>query len=100
VPEKTIKMQAWGDIGTDMLKVYVHLTPSDAERDMLKHFGIETDDKLMQKDKTLNLIQCKCGFINPHSNLFCAGCHQVLSAEAANIAIDLINIREFSPIDT
>jgi hypothetical protein len=99
VPEKTIKMQAWGDVSTDMLKVYAHLTPSDVEMDMLKHYGIETDDNLKQIDNTLDPIQCKiCGLVNPHSSQFCYGCNQALSADAVNEIANLQKIIENDPL--
>jgi hypothetical protein len=82
VPEQTIKMLAWGTVTTDMLRVYAHLTPTDAENEMNRIMGITKTDKMATLAEIVTPVQCvQCGLINPKSNRFCGECGTALSAE-------------------
>ena len=75
VPEQTIKMLAWGTVTTGMLRVYAHLTPTDAENDLNRIMGITTKDEKPALADITTPIQCTgCGIINPKSNRFCGEC--------------------------
>ena len=85
VPEQTIKMLAWGTVTTNMLRVYAHLTPTDAENNMNKHFGITKRDKARALADITTPIQCtSCGLINPKSNNYCGECGTGLSKKYQN----------------
>ena len=82
VSEQTIKMLAWGTVTTDMLKVYAHLTSTDAENEMNRMMGITTNCKLSALPDIANPVKCnECGLINPKANKFCGGCTTALSDE-------------------
>jgi len=83
IPEQTIKMMAWGTVTTEMLRVYAHLTPTDAEIEMNRWMGIKTENRINPPGNIVTSIQCnRCGVINPKINLFCGGCGNALSEEA------------------
>ena len=80
VSESTTKMLAWGDIGSNMLKVYSHLTSADIERELSQLHGFTAPEEIITRDGNLAPRQCKkCGMINPISNTFCGGCTAELS---------------------
>jgi integrase len=83
IPEQTIKMMAWGTVTTEMLRVYAHLTPTDAEIEMNRWMGIKMENRI---NPFLNIdlpTQCNCcGVINPKTNMFCGDCGNALSEEA------------------
>ena len=83
VAEQTIKMLAWGTVATDMLRVYAHLTPTDAENDLNRMMGITSNDnKIAALADIATPVQCKkCGLVNPKSEPFCVECGHALSDE-------------------
>jgi integrase len=82
VPEQTIKMLAWGTVTTEMLRIYAHLTPTDAENEMNRIMGVTKTDKMAQLAEIVTPVQCvQCGLINPKSNRFCGECGTSLSNE-------------------
>jgi len=85
VPEQTIKMLAWGTVTTDMLRVYAHLTPTDAENDLNRIMGVEKVDPVAALSDVATPVQCKgCGIVNAKSNKFCGSCGFALSDEVKN----------------
>jgi len=77
IPEQTIKMMAWGTVTTDMLGIYAHLTPTDAEIEMNRWMGGKVEHRSNQ------LAECnRCGVMNPEINMFCGSCGEPLSDEA------------------
>ena len=86
-------MLAWGDIGSNMLSTYAHLTVDDADRELMQFYGVVPVEESNRADNTLSPQQCKhCGMLNPHSNEFCGGCGTALSADVANTMSDLQHI--------
>jgi site-specific recombinase XerD len=80
--EQTIKLLAWGTVTTDMLRVYAHLTPTDAENELNRIMGITKTDKMAALAEIVTPVQCvQCGLINPKSNRFCGECGTSLSTE-------------------
>jgi hypothetical protein len=85
ISEQTIKMFAWGTVTTEMLKVYAHLVPSDAENEMLNKYGIQTKNQRGGFPKVATPIQCtRCYVMNPVSNYFCGTCGAPLADDARN----------------
>jgi len=82
IPEQTIKMLAWGTVTTEMLRVYAHLTPTDAENDLNKWMGIIPKETKPAFADIATPVQCTgCGVINPKSNRFCGECGIALTKE-------------------
>ena len=80
IPEQTIKMIAWGNVTSDMLKVYAHLTPTDAVNDLNKHMGIDTGNKIQPLADIVTPAQCpRCGTINSKLNPYCGICGAAMS---------------------
>lgn len=81
--ESTIKLLAWGDVGSNMLKVYSHLTPSDVENSFNQLYGIKPLEQFQGMDPAVSPHQCPvCGMLNPAGNRFCGGCGSALTEEA------------------
>jgi predicted amidophosphoribosyltransferase len=63
-----------------MLRVYAHLTPTDAENDLNRIMGVVKEDRVATLSDVASPVQCKaCGMVNPKSNQFCGGCFLPLS---------------------
>ena len=78
--EAKIKMLAWGNQSTDMMKTYNHMTYSDLDEALAEVEGIETPKK--KKNSRLKPIQCpKCGTINPAGHKYCECCMKPLTKE-------------------
>ena len=98
ISDSSVKLLAWGDIGSNMLATYAHLTVDDADRELMQHYGIVSAEDLAQTDDTLTPLQCKqCGMLNPHSHEFCGGCGAALRAETANTMAQLQHLIESDP---
>jgi molybdenum cofactor biosynthesis enzyme MoaA len=83
IPEQTIKMMAWGTVTTEMLRVYAHLTPTDAEIEMNRWMGIKMENRINPLLYIDLPTECNCcGVINPKTNMFCGDCGNALSEEA------------------
>lgn len=83
--ESTIKLLAWGDVGSNMLKVYSHLTPSDVENSFNQLYGIKPMEEFRGMDPAVSPRQCPaCGMLNPSGNRYCGGCGDALTEEARN----------------
>lgn len=82
--ESTIKLLAWGDVGSTMLKVYSHLTPGDVENSFNQLYGIKPVEEFRGMDPAVSPAQCPaCGMLNPAGNRFCGGCGAALTRDAA-----------------
>lgn len=78
--EAKIKLLAWGNQGTSMMRTYNHQTISDLEEALAEHNGIETPKK--KQKSLLNPIQCpKCGTVNPAGHKYCECCMKPLSKD-------------------
>lgn len=83
IPEQTIKMIIWGSVSSEMLKVYAHLTPTDAVNDMNMRMGIETGSNRGPLADVVCPMQCpRCCSINSKLHLFCGACGERLRKEA------------------
>lgn len=79
--EAKIKMIAWGNQSTNMMRTYNHLTVSDLEEALAELNGIEMPKK--KQKNLLNPIQCpKCGTINPAGFSYCETCNKPLTKKA------------------
>lgn len=100
--ESTIKLLAWGDVGSNMLKVYSHLTLGDVEAAFNQIYGIKSVEEFRGMDPAVSPRQCSaCGMLNPPGNSFCGGCGKPLTAEAVSeVETDEKYIEpQFSPDD-
>jgi hypothetical protein len=99
VPEQTIKMLAWGTVTTDMLRIYAHLTPTDAEADLNKWMGVTPKKTKPVFADIATPIQCtSCGLINPKSNRFCGECGIALTKEDKEKHEQLLNLLQDNKI--
>lgn len=88
--ESTIKLLAWGDVGSNMLKVYSHLTPGDVENAFNQLYGIKPVEEFRGMDPAVSPTQCPaCGMLNPSGNRFCGGCGIALTVEARDELLDI-----------
>lgn len=79
--EAKIKLIAWGNQSTNMMRTYNHLTVSDLEEALAELNGIETPKK--RTESFLKPIQCpKCGTINPAGYSYCETCNKPLTQKA------------------
>lgn len=89
VSEASVKLMGWGDTTTDMLKVYLHLTNADIEKDIARLNGITLPDAAETKraGEAMNPIQCpRCASINPPTAKYCIACGKALvESEAAAV---------------
>lgn len=79
-PEQDIKMVMWGSVTSEMLKVYAHLTPTDAVNSLYRGFGIDTDDEYSRVHAVVTPKTCpKCFEINSADDMFCSMCGNSLT---------------------
>jgi site-specific recombinase XerD len=80
--DSTIKMIMWGHITTDMLKIYAHLTPTDAVNDMNAMFGIGANDEISRVPDIISPEICpKCFVILSKDHKFCSMCGAAMNDE-------------------
>lgn len=75
--ESKIKLLMWGDVNTDMLKVYQHLTNEDIDSEVARLNGIELEEKdsLGRRKKGMQPLQCqRCATINSPAMKYCGNC--------------------------
>jgi site-specific recombinase XerD len=80
LPETHAKKLFWGNLDTDMIKTYAHLTDTDTENALMEMAGIQTDG--VKREPSLQPVQCdQCMFINPPGSRLCAQCGRRFTAE-------------------
>jgi len=80
--ETLCKKTFWGNENSDMLRIYSHLTPDDAEAAFAKMAGIEMPDDVVE-ETPLKPVQCtRCHNVNVPGSRFCSRCGLTLTAEA------------------
>nr|WP_319539432.1 tyrosine-type recombinase/integrase [uncultured Methanospirillum sp.] len=83
--ESTIKLLAWGDLGSNMIRTYAHLVPGDVEAAFNQMYGIKSVEEFKGMDPALSPHQCpSCGMLNPPTNRYCGGCGAGLTPGAAD----------------
>jgi len=79
--ETLAKKIYWGNLTTDMIKVYAHLTDDDARNEMARLAGVDIEDR--ESDNTLKPIQCgSCTATMPPGSRFCGRCGMPLTRQA------------------
>ncbi len=67
--------------GSKMASVYVHLSGRDLDKDLLRLYGLEPEDK---KETQLKSVQCPhCRALNTTSARVCVNCRMPLTVEEA-----------------
>ena len=80
IPDSIVKKQAWGDLRSNQLATYAHLTDADVDRVLLTRAGIITNDE--KKDESLKARQCShCGKLHTPTTKFCDECGTPLTKE-------------------
>ena len=80
--ETLLKKTFWGNETTDMLKIYSHLTPGDADEAFARMAGVELPEDAGEESK-LKPVQCdQCHYVNAPGARFCSRCGKGLSEEA------------------
>ena len=73
----------WGDPTSKSLRTYLHLTGSNVDREMYRHYGITEPE---EKRPANTPLQCrKCGEIFPPGTGFCSVCGAALSDKYQNV---------------
>jgi hypothetical protein len=73
MPQNTIMETIWGNQGTDMIKVYVKMSPIELDKALLRHQGIIVDEDL--KARTIEGKTCpECGAGSLPTADFCSRC--------------------------
>lgn len=75
--ESTVKLMMWGDVSTNMMKVYQHLTNKDVECSIAELNGIIPPDTRDPQDnrRKMKPIQCpRCAVVNSPTLKFCGNC--------------------------
>lgn len=89
IPDSIVKKQAWGDLRSNQLATYAHLTDTDVDRILLTRAGIITADE--KKDESLKSRQCPhCGKIHTPTTKFCDECGTPLTKDAEKARDDLV----------
>jgi len=83
--------------GSDMLRVYVHLSGRDIDRAINKVYGLEEEED--EKEVEIKPKKCpRCGYVNAPTDIYCGRCALILDEkerlklemEESKIAIDLM----------
>ena len=100
VPEQAIKVVMWGSVTTDMLRVYTHLTPTDAVNSLNATFGIHLDSGEDKRAHPLTTpLSCsRCFEINSADNRFCLMCGNPLTREVTDRYNTITKDLESDPI--
>ncbi len=102
--ESTVKLMMWGDVTTDMLKVYQHLTNRDIDNEVAKlnGFTIEGEDGGKTKRRAMKPVQCpRCAKINHPTMKYCGNCGTPLTtaeiSTAENMEKELVSSMTDNP---
>lgn len=80
IHESVIKLMMWGDIGSDQLKTYAHLSTTNIDKALFDCYGIQTPN--VEKRVTYTPITCPhCKQINPPGTSYCSACGQVTAED-------------------
>lgn len=86
--ETIAKRAFWGNLSTNMIKTYAHLTDKDVEDSFLEMAGVERPDEA-ETQKKLEPVQCPiCHTVNPPGSNFCSVCGQALNEKSAKNAAE------------
>lgn len=78
IHESVIKLVMWGDIGSDQLKTYAHLSTANIDAALFDCYGIKPQQT--EKPVTYTPVTCShCRQINPPGSGYCSACGQMLS---------------------
>jgi|LSQX01.1.fsa_nt_gb site-specific recombinase XerD len=92
--ETIAKKTFWGNVNTDMIGVYGHLTSDDARDEFARLAGIEIPEKEKAVSE-LQPVQCpSCHKVMPPGSGFCARCGMTLTAAAAESLNTVIKAAE------
>lgn len=80
--ESVIKLMMWGDVSTDMFKVYAHLAPSDIDREVYRIHGMELPTQVDAEISLSPRICTHCHEMNSPISQFCHRCGQSLVEES------------------
>lgn len=85
MPEAHLKLMAWGDVNTDMLSVYQHLTDKDIEESLarINHISLldEVPGEVQHKRRMKPIVCSHCGTINSPTTYLCSKCGAPLTEE-------------------
>jgi integrase/recombinase XerD len=86
LPIANVIEMMWGNQGTRMIDTYIHLSPVEQDRVMLKHAGLITDEQNKAQERRVSGRMCSnCHTQNSPTSRYCAGCGVGLTEEAARI---------------
>ena len=82
--ESIIKMMMWGDVNTNMMKVYQHLTDTDVDEAIAEMNGVNIPNKEEKQKRSGNMrpVQCpRCATVNSPNMKFCGNCGAPLTID-------------------
>lgn len=67
-----------------MIETYIHMSPMEQDRVMLKHAGVISDEESRAKERRVTGHMCSvCHMQNSSTSRYCCGCGEALTNEAA-----------------
>ncbi|MEA5036854.1 Tyrosine recombinase XerC [bioreactor metagenome] len=92
--ESVIKLMMWGDVNTNMMKVYQHLTNSDVNAAIaeLNGVSIPNTENTHKGKKTMAPVQCaRCATVNSPNLKYCGNCGAPLTKDEEESAENMTN---------
>lgn len=81
IPESVIKLQGWGNLSTQMMATYTHLSNDNIDDILLSKAGLRKAGR--PKGPSMKPVQCPhCNLVNVPLAQFCAHCGQGLTEQA------------------
>lgn len=88
LPETHAKKLFWGNLDSNMISTYAHLTEKDNESILLELAGVEMKEH--KREPSLQPMQCDhCLFVNPPGARLCAQCGRSFCAEVEAEIMDV-----------
>ena len=97
VQESVIKLMLWGNINTTQFQTYLHLTGSDIDDQMSRHYNI-TDKGSILKEERMEPRECPaCFTVNAPTSNFCNRCGRPLTVDVKEDIEDKLILARNSP---
>lgn len=85
LPVSNVKELLWANQGTRMIETYIHMSPLEQDRVMLKHAGLISDAESKAQERRVKGLVCpNCHFQNSPTARYCSSCGIGLIEEAQN----------------
>ena len=83
LPVSNVIEMMWANQGTRMIETYIHMSPVEQDRVMLKHAGLLTEEQSKAQERRVSGKMCSiCHTHNSPTSRYCSGCGTGLTDEA------------------